>query len=540
MKKTVYLSLALMALLYACNIDQIDLNNIEVPRYNGVAAFPIGETSYTLEELISDLQDEDTTIQIDPETDLLFIEIFDEIDYEVSDELVNIGDVVNLDTVDIPTRDPVTGETRISIDPARLLFEYSSDNGERIELVEHETGNVRLVVSSNLPYPINFDVEINNTTNPANGNASLLLSSTVIGGAPTTDNEDISGWVSALQESEDGTERNIFNFDYSGFITLQDGQEIPAGAEIYIELIYENQTFNYIEGYFGQDTVEVGRQTTDISIFDDLGGGITFRNPQIILEFENSVGVPSAIDLSNVYGLKVDSATGIFDTTYLVGVITRTPQKIENPEDRDEGFVEDVININAGNSNINQIFAAGPQELVFDIDGITNPDNDDNEFNFFQPGMQINTDITFRLDMVVQIRDMIQEIDFKLGDDFKLDETDSAAVRIVTINQLPLNATLLLQLVRNDTVLFEADEKLVVATPFLNSDYRAIEPEENIADILLPPAGIEALNNADRVRLKMTLNTPESLNSRNIFVELFASYYIDIKVGIVGRLDIEL
>jgi len=528
-----------MVLLYACNVDQIDLNDIKVPRYNGVAAFPIGETSYTLEELISDLQDEDTTIQIDPESDLLFIEIFDEIDYEVSDELVNIGDVVNRDTIDIPRRDEVSEQTQIEIDLDELIFVYNSDNGERIDSVIHESGNVRLIVSTNFQNPLSFDVAIRNTKDPQ-GNPLTFNGITVIGGTAQTVTRNIDGWTTALLNEPI---QNSFQFEYSGIITLQPGESIPSppnGYKIFIELIYENQTFDYIEGYFGQDTVEVGRQRTDISIFDDLGGGITFRNPQIILDFENSVGVPSAIDLSNVYGLKIDSVTGVFDTTFLTGDITRTPQKIKNPEDRNEGFVKDTVNINAGNSNINQIFAAGPQELVFDIDGITNPDNDDNEFNFFQPGMQINTDITFRLDMVVQIRDMIQEVDFKLGEDFKLDETDSAAMRIVTINQLPLNATLLLQLVRNDTVLFEADEKLVVATPFLNSDYRAVEPEENIADILLPPAGIEALNNADRVRLKMTLNTPESLNSRNIFVELFASYYIDIKVGILGRLDIEL
>jgi len=62
MIKPSFLCIVVILLISACNVDQLDVEGLKLSENNGLFAFPIGQTTYQLMEL---LEDADSTLAID-------------------------------------------------------------------------------------------------------------------------------------------------------------------------------------------------------------------------------------------------------------------------------------------------------------------------------------------------------------------------------------------------------------------------------------------------------------------------------------------
>ena len=89
MIKQIYLYILVITLVSSCNVDQLDVEGLKLSENKGLYAFPIGETTYQLMEL---LDDADTSLEIETDDNGMISFSFEESDtIALADESTNQG-----------------------------------------------------------------------------------------------------------------------------------------------------------------------------------------------------------------------------------------------------------------------------------------------------------------------------------------------------------------------------------------------------------------------------------------------------------------
>lgn len=528
MKKFV-LILAVVLTGSQCDFNKIEVDNLSLERYNGLVGLPIGELDYTLRELLEEVIDSSQALTVGEDSIFTLIYV-DSAFFDTGEDLLNIGDISNSGLVTLAATPAVLQATEVPINQT-FTFNYQPENDEPLDSVVYQDGQVVLDLTSSLPSNVSYSFSITNTVDLSNGQPVAFSGQL---GANSSVQQEQSLVNHATTLSPNGN-LNTFEVNFSGTVFLSAGQSISLGDNLSFTLTYQNQTFEVVFGFFGQDNIEIGNQIVDISFFDDLGSGITFENPQINLTFTNSFGLPIGMSFGSIFSV----ASGN-DSTFLDGSVVGAPQLIGSPTTSQVGqSVDSTLSINSGNSNLRDLLSTSPNQLGFNLTALTNPFSTD-ATNFLTNNSEISTAIELRLPLSVQFENLTRSLEYTY-EEVNLADADSISIRFVTENQLPFRAELTLQILDADSVLLhEVPDNLVLASPFQNRNGVVSEGEVNIANVPLSPEGIEAFQNGSIFSLILTLNTPETLTSQEIFVDLLAQYTLEVKVSLVVKLDVDL
>jgi hypothetical protein len=530
MKKVVYVFFGWMLIVSGCDINQLEFSNLETPTIESSIALPIGEFTYSLGELVGELDDTSLIFEEDPETLLYSLVYNTTINYAANElDFIDIGDVTNSFNIPLPTTPAVSEATIVSIDTTFTL-PFPANDGDALDSLIYASGTFDLLVSTSMT-SVSHTLTIIDTRNVSGNSISFSDNSY----PSLTTGYDLANHTNSLERVNG---ENLYSVRMQIEVNLGVGQSIPSGRSVSVSMTYSNQSFQTLFGNFGKDTIQFGTTSFAVDFFESLGGSgaLTFRNPQINMTFDNSVGIPIGILFDEVYGVS-DSTR-----TYLSGAATNSPQGIETPGlDQIGESVEDSIKLSATNSNLNEIFGNTPNEIVFNLSGVSNP-FDSSSTNFFIPGSgQVDAEVEIRLPMEMQVNDLTRAISFDLADGIDVQGTDSITMRIVALNLLPFSTLMDVYFfsAAGDT-LHQLDQSLVMATPFINIDFEADEAEPNAADIPLSSEGIEALADTRRIDVVLTLNTPESLNTREIYPRWLSRYHLTVKLSAIIKLNQDL
>ena len=522
----------LVVFMLGCNIQDLDFDNIQAPEIDGVYAAPLGELTYTMSELLDEIGDQSAELLEDPETGVLYLEYRDSASFNTSSDLININDVSNSASFELPATAPLGTPQTVTIDTS-FTFDYEPDQNERIDLLEYITGTINLTVSTSLALNINYSVTIENTTL---NSIPVTLSGTVSNGnSPQISSQDLANHETVL-DFQGGL--NIFSVDINLVIPLAAGEGIGGGESFDFQVDYIDQTFSLVQGQFGQDTVNVGNTILDIPFFSDLEGeGLKLGSPTIQFDFANSFGLPIGILFGGMYS--IDNNNGTNDTIFLNGSVTETPQIVAGA-DVPGNTQETTLTINKSNSSLAELLAVSPDQIGFDLQAVTNPD-DDTQTNFMQDNSSIETSILVTMPLAIQLEDLTREISFDLGGGLDFSEADSAVLRIVTYNGLPFSGEMDVEVYNaNDSLLFIAAENLVLQTPFIGNDGIVTQIRSITADIPIGPSGIAAFKNGSSLNLRITLNTPASLSANDIFVKIRNIDSLHVKVSAVAAVKYQI
>lgn len=531
MKKFVFI--AFLALVGSgCNFNQLETDNLAIENYQGTIGIPVGEFNETFRRLFEDLTDSSQNTEIG--ADSIFVLVFtDSIFYNNVNDLVVIDDISNGTVVELAETPASSVATQIPIDET-FTFSYQPRNGEPTDSLVYNTGTLSLRINSSLDSPLDFQFDVLNTID-ASGN-NVVFSGDVAANSNFDGSQDLSGHSTFLTLDGD---QNTFQVRFTGTINLQPGDAISTTDILSFNLNYRDQTFNEVYGFFGNDELQIGNQSIDVSFFEDFGSGVVFKNPEMIMRFQNSFGLPIGLSLGGIGG--IDNSGAVPDTTFLSGTVTQSPQVIASPDRTQVGqTILDSLSIKAQNSTLADLLATSPDQLNFSISATTNPGSTFAQ-NFITNRSSLESEIEMRLPLSVQFNNVRREVDFSLSTDINLSDVDSAAIRFVTNNQLPLNATLGIQFKAADsTVLATVDSTLVLASPFINRDNRVVEGENNISNLPLNKEALTAFQDSEILTIILTLNTPKTLNSQEIFVDLLAQYMLEMKVSLVVKLNVDI
>lgn len=532
MKKIVFI--AFLALIGAgCNFNELETDNLAIENYQGTIGIPIGEFNETFRRLFEDLTD--TTQNIEIGSDSIFVMVFrDTIAYSNVDDLVAIDDIANGTVVSLPETPSSPVATAIPIDET-FTFSYQPRNGEPTDSLVYNSGELSLRINSSLESDVDFRFDVLNTVDLTSRN-NVVFDGNVASNSSFDGTQDLSNHATFLTLNSD---QNTFQVRFTGTINLQAGDEISSTDLLSFNLNYRDQTFQSVFGFFGSDSLQIGNQSIDVTFFEDFGSGVVFENPQLNMRFQNSFGLPIGLLLGGISGVENSGASP--NITQLSGTVTQSPQVVASPDRTQVGqSVEDSISVNAQNSNLSELLASAPDQLNFNLTAITNPGSTTAD-NFLTNESALETVVEMRLPLSVQFNNVRREIDFNLATDLNLSDVDSATIRFVTQNQLPLNARLGIQFKAEDsTVLATVDSTLVLASPFVNREGRVVEGEVNIANLPLDKEALQAFQDSAILTIILTLNTPETLNSQEIFVDILAQYMLEMKVSMIVKLNVDL
>ena len=160
MIKPSYLYIVVVLLISSCNVDQLDVEGLKLSENTGLYAFPIGETTYQLMEL---LEDADSTLSIDTDENGMILFSFEESD-TISLALQSAEQGIDLDffvrqSVDFPT-------SSFSI-PLFETFESGSF------LLQNP--NLNFTITNELRMPLAIGLEIYGTKTDDNGDTLRKL-----------------------------------------------------------------------------------------------------------------------------------------------------------------------------------------------------------------------------------------------------------------------------------------------------------------------------------------------------------------------------
>ncbi|MEM6395386.1 MAG: hypothetical protein AAF741_03495 [Bacteroidota bacterium] len=419
------LSLPLFALLTlsiicfsACEDNLVNLGDIDEVRYEAEYAIPLIDSEINMNDLLENFE-EDASLTVDPDGLLRFQYRGDVLSRDAEDIFRGINATIN----DFPF---------IPLLEQRQALPFSVPGGLELDRLIIGGGTLRYGIINQNDFPVT---------------ATIRFPTITLDGEPL----EISGELPAFDGTGDPPVlSNIGDefdpFDITGYLLL------PEDDSIFIESFLEDAdgnlydptpgsgvaiddfAFEYAEGFLDNLIYEGGRDTIEIDFFDSwIRGDVFFENPRITFNIDNSFGVPteSVINVFNI--ITADGDTLPLESVFLEdGIAFPYPELDEIGEIKSREFV-----FTPENSNIDIVLGSQPVAVDYDVNALTNPDNDTSIRGFI-------TDSSFyRVQVEVELPLDGSAADFEVRDTFEIDfsqfdEAQEVEFKLVSDNELPL------------------------------------------------------------------------------------------------------
>lgn len=497
-----------ISLIHSCKSIE-EIGDVELDSTNGSYAIPVLHTKASLKQVIERLGDS-TYVSIGPD-DLITLTYKGKVSSKTSGQLFEVFQAQSVPFVltDTITAIPYSPPGEISIDFALLKAGtlYMAFQSYHMDDV-----NVKVTIpemtKNGLPFEQNFFVDFNG-----------FIPQTVINTFPLegyklqSNNDSIFIKYEAIRSN--GMRDTLTNF----FMQINDLQ------------------FGYAEGYWGNEVLNIDRDTIEIDFFRNwTQGNVYFEKPVIRVNVESSFGFPvgSIVNVANVI-----SSNG-------------TTLSLESP------FVDNSINFNypsiaeAGqtkrtsfeftkdNSNIRQILSSQPVAIDYDIDAIANPESDPTIRGFITDTSEFKIEVEVDLPIHGHASNFIanETFDFDFCDIVNrtqlvtCDKISSAAFRIATENEMPINVEMQYFVADENGTIIDSlltTAQSVLTAAIADSDGNVTTPSKKITDARIP---LERINDPSRIKKLITRANFSTYQHTTQSVKVLSAQSVDVRMGL--------
>lgn len=396
-------------------IDLADLSDAQVPDYQAEFAVPLLNSRVTIKDVLDSNASIDG-LTVDPDGTL-------RLQYRGAESRQEGAAIFQELTDDFPpafpvplpeTRYPLSLISTIELDrldfkAGQFVYYFENPNLESLT-VEFEFSSLR---KDGVPLRITAEVPAfsgsgmrpaaTNSDGPIDLSAYRLL---------PDDNEIILRYSA---KNENGEDRPLTNF----VVQLQ------------------NPAFSYAEGYLGQFLIEGVQDSVGIDFVEGhTGSNIQFADPRAILEVENSFGVPTQAQINEFVVQRSDGTEQEVRSSQIdQGLLFPYPALNEVGVVASGAFIFDQ-----DNSNIVELFAANPVSMVYAVDALVNPQEDENLVGFITDSSYYTLQLTVDLPLFGTASEYVltDTSDLNLGE---IGEIERATFKIIAENELGIDAT---------------------------------------------------------------------------------------------------
>ncbi len=307
--------------------------------------------------------------------------------------------------------------------------------------------------------------------------------------------------------------------------------------KIEIDLSLEDPEFDYVKGYFGQESESIEPDSIDLDIDDilkNLTGSFLISSPSIKLKYSNSFAIPLKIDFM---------ATGIRGKeTVDLGL---EPIVLASPQYPNRDISSSIV-IDKNNSDLPELISLPPGKVIFSGAAHMNPGvNNGLRDNYLYGNSRLLGSVEVEVPMEFRMNNL--QFNDTMDNFLKLDDEDNPVnpenfktleLSLTAINGFPLSVGVEMSLFDSKTrkVLsnVSASDLLGAAKVDPNTG-KVTEGKETTTTLKLTKEFFEDIRNADRIIIYFTLNTS---NEGSVDVKIYSDYKIQFKSSLLFRPDI--
>ncbi len=307
------------------------------------------------------------------------------------------------------------------IGDSTMAVPFSLPSGVHVDYVDVKKGTLRWGIAP-APEPLNITISIPQLTK--NG---VSFRKNFNHNGITLDTLEMAGWRLAAQ--------NDSIFIYTTARKISNGQpfNLKGGGAYQIQ----NFTFSYAKGYFGQSIFDGPQDSIAIDFFEKWqNGSVYFDSPRMIITLDNSFGVPVRSIMKRGEVLTLDGRRLPLKSPLTIGVDINYPKINEVGQSK-----RTVVVFDKTNSNIAEIMSSNPVAVQYDIDGLTNPDQNTTITGFMTDSSKFELQVEVEVPMIGKAKN------FELNDTFNINlsqatDVTQAEFKIITDNGMPIDISL--------------------------------------------------------------------------------------------------
>jgi len=398
--------------------------------------FPVVKSSLNIKNFIGD------SIFSADNTGLLSLNVSREITAIKLDSLLSLPDtsIVNSFTVPSPFGIALVPGQALTFFPSTEL-NFNISNGVALKRVDIRTGLLKVKFTNDLPEPLDLLYIIPSALK--NGQP-LTLAVTV---PPLNDTlfktYDLSGYSMNMR----GLSGNAYNTIVQAYtVSLSPGANsvtanYGSGAKAY--LTYSKIVPNYVEGYFGQQTIDVPLDTARFDVFENFqASNFLLHSATLNFKILNEFGAEFTANLSNIKSVNsLNNTTVPLTNGLLSNINVNRASKVAYtiyPSIK-------TISVTNANSNIVPFLSNLPNKLTYQGTIKVNPLGNlsgYNDFAFYNTGIRVLADINIPLRFNASYFKLISNSNVDFTNVKQLENVNSGNFVISALNSYPFRAQL--------------------------------------------------------------------------------------------------
>jgi len=486
--------IACVLILSSCKKFE-DIRVVDEIDYNPEFAIPLINSSISLQDIL------------DSEEDIAILEIDDDgnmtLNYEAEFEHNSANEIIG----DIPSFPLILIDTVTNV-PVQVF------NNVDLNSISLKSGTISFNIQSGIAENIDLTITIPELTKngiPFSTNLQLVYQ----GSLP------VSAQIDPISVEE-------YVLDMTGNTVEINYDAITNSSEkVVLDLITglaDNWNYDLIEGTANQQVFDITQDSIEIDLYGSwLEGEISFEDPRIAIEVENSFGFPMGVKLINVMAI-TSAGDEVYMTTTNNSFDVNFPAMNEKGESKTTTFYFDK-----NNSNIKDILNTRPTKLYYEIEGILNP-NDLDDIGFITD----QSDLTSLLMLELPIHGTASGFTVQTTADMDLQDIDiisDAEFKIITDNGMPIDVELQLYFQDEKDNIIDSlfsEPKTLLGAASVDSNGNTTNTTEITTFVDVPKERMLSIQNAKTAIINVAFST---LNNGSIPVRINSSQDVEVRMG---------
>lgn len=535
--KTTILGLLLITLfITGCWKDRFDFDSISTPdTWNPDVCAPLVHSNMTMKDILNDW-DHNNLFQEDA-TGFLYLVYWNTVYSRSAAEMLAIPNQ-NVNT-NFPFS--VTGTLPYGMDvtapPYTRTYSFAMPNNE---VLDRAVLNPQIagVVGGYLVFQATSDLNHNATINisiPAATKGGIPFSQNIEYTSGMTLNQSID--LSGYEIQFNNTAPNVNAIDITYTVTIHgSGAANNSPYTFNMNESFQILSFHAMYGDFKQQTFALPNDTVGLRIFDNnIEGLIDFENPYLHLWAYNSMGVPFSLAMSNFTALS-DINGSLVVNGY------PNPWNIPAPTLAQIGqTVSTMFTMDKTNSNIKNAINLSPQKFVVDVAGMYNPAGGTSS-NFVIDTSRLAVNVQIELPLYGKAWDfrLADTLDFKFGEDAKMDQVEYMSFRVNTDNGFPVDGIMQVYFLDQNNVIL--DSLLVPAQQVISAAAVGAAPDYRVTTHAT--ARVESridqprLTNLEPTQKIVVLAKLATISNGTQIVKIYSDYSLDVRIGVRAKFNV--
>lgn len=314
----------------------------------------------------------------------------------------------------------------------------------------------------------------------------------------------------------------IGNIKYTGNLI-----SLSLNDSIQMKISTQDLVPSYVEGYLGRDTINIGPETLDLTLFNNIiEGTINFDEADLKLSIENGMGMTATIEILDVTAINTKTSASV---SLSPGPNVNNPITIPAATNNPHTFANYQIDLStAAGYNPEALLNVMPDKIQYSLQIITNPTGvvNLNQFAYLDKTIKANLDMAIPLSIISDNLTLMDTVALNMSA-IKKRNVNQGKINVVTDNGFPIEAELEMYLMDeyyNITDTLRSSQTALAA--LVDGSYRVNAKQRSIISFEADETRMTHLYDSRYVAFKARFNTDPSA----VHLKIYSDYSIDFQI----------